>query len=110
SQIEAENQNFDIELLGAPGMSNGVFPIVPTYDVTDWRMASFFGRAEYSYAGKYLATITMRSDGSSRFGSQHRWGHFPSAALGWNLYEEDFIKNIPAISEMKLRASIGQSG
>lgn len=110
SQIEAENQNFDIELLGAPGMSNGVFPIVPTYDITDWRMASFFGRAEYSYAGKYLATITMRSDGSSRFGSQHRWGHFPSAALGWNLYEEDFIKNIPAISEMKLRTSIGQSG
>src|SRR5690606_26443886 len=67
--IRTENQNFDIESLGVYGMSNGIFPIVPEYNVAEWRMASFFGRVEYSHADKYLATLTMRSDGSSRFGA-----------------------------------------
>lgn len=110
SLITAENQNYDIETLGVFGLSNGTVPIIPTYNITSWTMASFLGRAEYSFKNKYLATFTMRTDGSSRFSATDKWGYFPSAALAWKASEEKFIRNIPAISNLKFRTSIGQSG
>lgn len=108
--ITAENQNYDIELLGVYGLQNGTVPIIPTYNITNWNMVSFLSRVEYSFKGKYLATATMRADGSSRFSKNDKWGYFPSAALAWRVSEEEFIRNIRAISNLKLRASIGQSG
>lgn len=108
--VTAENQNYDIELLGVYGLQNGTVPIIPTYTITEWTMASFFGRAEYSFKGKYLFTGTFRADGSSRFSRNNKWGYFPSAAIAWNVAEEDFMDALPVLSMLKLRASIGQSG
>ncbi|HVG14037.1 MAG TPA: SusC/RagA family TonB-linked outer membrane protein, partial [Chitinophagaceae bacterium] len=71
---------------------------------------SFLGRANYVLAGKYLLTATVRRDGSSRFGENRRWGNFPSGAIGWRVSEEAFMKNIPVISDFKLRASYGVTG
>ena len=73
-------------------------------------IASFFGRINYNYSEKYLATITMRSDGSSNFAKSHRWGYFPSISAGWVLTEEDFLKGSSALNFLKLRASWGQNG
>jgi len=108
--ITAENQNYDIETLGAHGLSNGTSPIIPTYNITEWSMVSFLSRAEYNYKQKYLLTATMRADGSSRFSKTNKWGYFPSVALAWRMSEEDIFKKIKAISNLKLRLSAGQSG
>jgi len=110
SLITAENQNYNIETLGVFGLSNGTTPIIPTYNITKWTMASFLGRVEYSFKNKYLFTGTMRSDGSSRFSAVNKWGYFPSAALAWRASEEGFVKSITPISNLKFRTSIGQSG
>jgi TonB-linked SusC/RagA family outer membrane protein len=76
----------------------------------DVNMLSFFGRINYTYDEKYLATITMREDGSSKFGSGHRWGLFPSVALAWRISEENFMKNINWLDNLKLRLSWGTAG
>lgn len=73
-------------------------------------MLSYFGRINYAYSQKYLLTATLRADGSSKFGENNRWGYFPSFALGWKISEENFMKNIASISNMKLRAGWGLVG
>lgn len=74
-------------------------------------MLSYALRLNYAYKGKYLATISTRWDGSSKFQDGHRWGMFPSAALAWRISEENFIReNTPWISNLKLRASYGVTG
>lgn len=77
---------------------------------TDMRQGSVFGRINYDYRGKYLFEANVRADGSSRFASGHRWGTFPSFSAGWRITEEEFMKNLTTISNMKLRASWGQLG
>ena len=72
-------------------------------------LISFFGRANYSFADKYLITATMRADGTSRF-QNHKWGFFPSVALGWNVMKEDFMPTDGALSTLKLRLSWGETG
>jgi TonB-linked SusC/RagA family outer membrane protein len=71
---------------------------------------SIFGRADYNYQGKYLASVTVRRDGSSRFGEANRYGTFPSGSIGWRLSEENFMKNISWITDLKVRASYGVMG
>lgn len=71
---------------------------------------SFLGRANYSYADKYLLTISYRADGSSVFGAKNKWGYFPSASLAWRASEEEFIKNLNLFSDLKLRGSWGKTG
>ena len=73
-------------------------------------LESFFGRVNYQYNNKYLLTASLRADGSSVLAAGHKWGYFPSVALGWRLSEEDFLKNNSVISDLKLRASYGISG
>jgi Outer membrane receptor proteins, mostly Fe transport len=73
-------------------------------------LISFYGRLNYNFKDKYLLTATLRRDGSSRFGSDNRWGTFPSVALAWRLKEEGFLKNIDAISNLKLRVGYGVTG
>lgn len=60
-------------------------------------MFGLFGRGDYSYKGKYLATITVRRDASSRFGKNNRWGTFPSASAGWRISDENFMEKRAAI-------------
>ena len=72
-------------------------------------LISFFGRANYSFADKYLITATLRADGTSRF-QNHKWGIFPSVALGWNIKKENFMANLDKLSTLKLRLSWGETG
>lgn len=74
-------------------------------------LASYFGRINYSYKGKYLATVTVRTDGASVFARNHKWGTFPSAALAWDLSQESFFKSLNNVfNQFKLRVSYGQTG
>ena len=80
------------------------------YDV-DNALMSFFGRSNINILGKYLITASLRSDGSSRFSPESRWGLFPSVALGWNVLEEKAFKAIKgSVSSLKVRASVGVTG
>lgn len=73
-------------------------------------LVSFFGRVNYTYDNKYLATVTVRRDGSSRFGANEHWGTFPSGSLAWRASEEEFIKNLNIFSNLKVRAGFGVTG
>ena len=78
---------------------------------SEWALLSFFGRANYSYADRYMATFILRADGSSNFARGHRWGIFPSASAGWVVSEEPFMESSRDwLSFLKLRFSWGQNG
>lgn len=73
-------------------------------------IASYFGRAFYSYDERYLLTATIRRDGSSKFAAGHKWGWFPSAAIAWRISEEAFMENVSSLDNLKLRAGWGSTG
>ncbi|MFZ4861990.1 SusC/RagA family TonB-linked outer membrane protein [Sphingobacterium sp. Mn56C] len=77
---------------------------------TKYTIASFFGRAGYSYADRYFAEATVRADGSSKFGANHRWGYFPAFSVGWRISQESFLADKPWIDDLKIRASYGITG
>ncbi len=77
---------------------------------TEHYILSFFGRVNYSYDNRYLATFTLRDDGSSRFAKKNRWGLFPSLALAWRISEEAFMKEQNTLSNLKLRLGWGKTG
>nr|WKN35770.1 TonB-dependent receptor [Tunicatimonas sp. TK19036] len=79
-------------------------------DVQEWSLMSVLSRLTYNYRGKYLLTAAVRSDGSSRFGSENQWGVFPSASVGWVMSDEGFMQGLPAVSLAKIRASYGITG
>ncbi|MBB3187970.1 SusC/RagA family TonB-linked outer membrane protein [Microbacter margulisiae] len=74
------------------------------------RIISYFGRANYNLLDRYLLTVTLRADGSSKFSPIHRWGYFPAAAFAWIMSEESFMKNINWLDNLKLRLSYGSVG
>lgn len=74
-------------------------------------IASFFGRINYDYLGKYMASVVMRTDGSSNFARGHRWGYFPSVSAGWNIAEEPFFEKFKSFTDqLKIRVSWGENG
>lgn len=75
-----------------------------------WNILSYMGRANYSFNDKYLVTLTLRSDGSSRLAPGNKYHVFPSAAVGWNIAKESFLKDVSNLSNLKLRASYGNVG
>jgi len=80
-------------------------------DRKEYYLVSFFGRVNYSLNSKYLFTVSLRDDASSRFSKSNRWGLFPSAAFAWNIAEENFLKESDTpISSLKLRLGWGQTG
>ena len=85
-------------------------PQPPTSGTSAYGLNSYFSRINYGLREKYLLTVTGRVDGSSKFGKANRFAFFPSAALAWRASQEEFIKNIPTISTLKLRASYGETG
>ncbi|WP_443936809.1 TonB-dependent receptor [Pedobacter sp. MW01-1-1] len=76
----------------------------------EWALLSYLARINYSYDNKYLLTATIRTDGSSRFGFDNRYGVFPSVSVGWRISQENFMQNVNWISDLKLRASYGITG
>jgi len=109
-EFYAENLAFDV--LGP----NSTQPVSDTKDITSFinesssRLISFFGRVNYTFDERYIVKLTVRRDGSSKFGPDQRWGVFPSASLGWRIDREAFLEDVDAISNLKLRASWGQTG
>lgn len=113
----SENQyqksiDFPIDLLGPYniGMADPEGHSVPVTGATEWVMLSFFGRLNYSYDSRYLFTGTFRSDGSSRFAKNHKWGYFPSGAFAWVASSEKFMKSATFIDLLKFRVSWGVTG
>ena len=91
------------------GAGTAARPSVSSWDGQN-SLNSYFARANYNYKSKYFVTVTGREDGSSRFGSNSKYGFFPSGSFAWRASEEDFAKNVNAISNLKLRLSVGQTG
>jgi TonB-dependent starch-binding outer membrane protein SusC len=81
-----------------------------TSKFTESYLVSFFGRLNYTFNNKYLFTLTLRDDGSSRFIGNNKWGLFPSTAFAWKVKDESFLKNVKAVSDMKLRIGWGKTG
>jgi TonB-linked SusC/RagA family outer membrane protein len=79
-------------------------------DLSEWSLVSYLARINYSYNNKYYVTASIRTDGSSRFGSANRYGLFPSIALAWRISDENFLKDVGFINDLKLRTSYGQTG
>jgi len=79
-------------------------------DIQESRLVSFFGRANYNVNDRYLASLSFRRDGSSRFGPTNQWGTFPALSLGWRLSEESFMDNVASLSDLKLRFGWGRTG
>ena len=97
------------------GSSNlGIFNDVKYGDIGSWKgksnLIGFFARAQYNFSQKYYASASIRRDGSSKFGSNNKWGWFPTAAIGWNMQNEAFLKNVHWLDQLKLRLSYGVSG
>lgn len=84
-------------------------PVFP-FDIPRNTLVSFYGRVNYSLLNRYLITATLRADGSSRFAPKYRWGIFPSVALAWKVKEESFLKDVDAISDLKIRLGYGMTG
>jgi TonB-dependent starch-binding outer membrane protein SusC len=108
--VSAGAQGFTNDMLSNNSLQAGSTPGIPISSVNKWTLLSYLGRANYNYKGKYLFTASIRSDGSSRFGKSNKWGYFPSLAFAWRVIEEDFLKNVDAISDLKLRVSWGKTG
>jgi iron complex outermembrane receptor protein len=97
------------DALGVNGVPTALVN-VPTIGSRETRLASFFGRANWTVADRYLLTLSVRRDGSSRFGPSNQWGTFPAVALGWRINEEPWFRNLGVISDLKLRGSWGVNG
>ncbi|RKD92403.1 SusC/RagA family TonB-linked outer membrane protein [Mangrovibacterium diazotrophicum] len=118
-KFKAEETGFSVEGLEEKGVG-----IKPKYnpDYTSYtssdisgsaqenELQSYFARANYTFASKYMLTASLRADGSTRFGEDKKYGYFPSFALGWNLSEENFMKNQSVFDNLKMRLSWGQTG
>ncbi len=76
----------------------------------DWTILSYMARINYAFDNRFLLTLTGRADGSSKFAGGHRWGYFPSVAVGWNIINENFMQNNTLFSQLKLRGTYGKTG
>ncbi len=83
---------------------------IPTSSYSDWKLMSFLGRINYNYDDRYLLTVNMRADGSSRYSKGNKWGYFPSAAAAWRIKQESFLRDVDWISELKIRGGYGITG
>ncbi|MDD2437344.1 MAG: TonB-dependent receptor [Massilibacteroides sp.] len=77
---------------------------------SEWGILSYFGRVAYNYDSKYLLTVNMRIDGSSKLHPNHRWGTFPSASAAWRISSEDFMKDLEWLDDLKIRGGWGKTG
>ncbi|WP_346856618.1 TonB-dependent receptor [uncultured Draconibacterium sp.] len=109
--VNARNRYFFDDFYGWHNLEVGTDarPQVRSWDGKN-ALNSYFARATYSYKNKYLLTATGRYDGSSKFGENSKYGFFPSGSIAWRILEEDFMQDISALSNLKLRLSVGKTG
>ncbi len=116
--IQRDNyEDANISVLGVPAESQQFYSVGAASQVTgvnsrliDWTLLSYMGRVNYAYDNRFLLTATIRADGSSRFGDNTKFGYFPSVALGWNIANEQFLKSVKWLDQLKLRLSYGSIG
>lgn len=112
SERKSEGASIDAKGFGSPSVHT--VNAGSTRNAGYWESAkanvAFLGRINYSYADKYLLTANFRADASSVFGANNKWGYFPSFSAGWKISNEDFFKNIEAVSSLKIRAGWGVVG
>ncbi len=107
---QLRNTNLPTDQFGIHNLGIATTATIADTDYSENSLLSFFGRLNYTYNNRYLATVNFRTDGSSKFRKENRWGYFPSFSLAWKLSEEDFLKSVEAISELKLRGGWGVTG
>ena len=110
SQISNSNFVSDIDVFESIGSGTQIGGPQVSSAHTRWTLASYLGRINYTLANRYLFTLTGREDGSSRFGSDHQWGFFPSGAFGWRVSDEPFMQKFSNIELLKLRVTYGLAG
>lgn len=103
-------QGFSDDFFKTYNMAAGTKPNSPESSWNRWRMNSYFLRLAYTLKDRYSATVTARADGSSKFGKNNKYAFFPSAGLAWNISQEDFMKDVNFISNLKLHTSFGMTG
>lgn len=115
SGMSASNKDFANDGLGADNLGNGEYASeegeigMGSYK-NDSKLIAFFGRVSYDYKGKYLLTASLRHEGSSKFGKNHKWGNFPAVSAGWRISEEKFMQGITWINDLKIRGDYGETG
>jgi TonB-dependent starch-binding outer membrane protein SusC len=102
-------QDFLVDQLGADNMDGATSVSVDSW-ASERALVSFMGRINYGLFDKYLLTLSYRADGSSVFGENNKWGYFPSGSIAWRISQEEFLKDSPIVSDLKLRASYGITG
>lgn len=113
-----ENRNFFVSSMSGNGYSNDLVKnisnatTITSANAFDWKKTgmSFVSRINYAFDDRLLASVSLRRDGSSIFGSEYKFGNFPAVSVGWNVANEDFIRNSKIISNLKFRASYGVTG
>jgi iron complex outermembrane receptor protein len=108
----AEVSDFAVASMGAYNLQTGneLKPGNITSSKNEYKLISFFARGHYSYDERYMVTATVRRDGSSKFGANHKWGTFPSASAAWGISQEAFMADISWLNDLKLRAGYGITG
>ncbi len=116
SGFSASNYDFSNDGLGADNLGSGdgakeEGEVGMESSKDDSKLIAFFGRVNYDYAGRYLFTASLRHEGSSKFGKNHKWGNFPAVSAGWRISEEEFMKGTSSwLNELKIRADFGVTG
>jgi TonB-dependent starch-binding outer membrane protein SusC len=111
TRLDASGSGFVSDVQGSHDIGAASNQGVPFSLHSEWSLLSYLGRLNYSFKSKYLATISFRADGSSRYSEGQKWSTFPSASLAWRLSDEEFIKqNLAFVSDLKLRAGYGETG
>ena len=117
SGLYAENYNFTSDALTYNNLGDGTWYkniVTDQAGFNSWKndskLIAFFGRASYDYKQRYLFTASLRYEGSSKFGTNHKWGYFPAVSAGWRISEESFMKGIGWINDLKLRGDFGMTG
>lgn len=115
SGFSAWNKDFPNDGLGPDNIGSGELAkeegevLMSSYK-NDAKLISFFGRVSYDFDGKYLVTASLRHEGSSKFGANHKWGNFPAVSAGWRISQESFMRDLTWINDLKIRADYGVTG
>lgn len=112
-----QSNTYERTFLDGKGFANNSFTQISSASVItgtqNWsknNLASFFGRVDYGFNDRYLVDFSIRADGSSKFGPNRKWGYFPAVGAAWRVKQESFLRDVSAVSDLKLRASYGVTG
>jgi len=114
SNMSITNANFDSDKFGYHNIAAGNDLIEGVANIYSHKesnkLIAYYGRVSYNFNNKYLASASIRYEGSSRFGKNNKWGSFPAVSVGWRINEESFMSNLTFLDELKIRAGIGVTG